>query len=940
MAVSLTINGVSYNFPQTGEEEWGGDVTSWAQAITSGMLQKAGGTFTLTAEIDFGASHGIKSVYLKSRATNPSSSGQVRLGNAESVSWRNAGNTADLALKANASDKIEFNSVELVDLSGAQTLSSKTIVAASNTITTAASGSLTSTELNAALAEIQTDATQALADASSAQTDATQALADAAAAQADATQALSDAAIAQISANSAQFDANTAQSLAVNAEAAASVAQSEIDDHEALTAAHGTTGDVVGTSDPQTLSSKTFSDAITLAEITTPATPASGYGKVYFKDGKAYQLNDEGTESEIGAGGGSAGVNYIEGGENPGPSDISSWTVYANTTAGEVPDDFGGTASGGVTFTRNTTSPLSGDADFKLSKDAANRQGEGVYYEFSLELADRAKTLAMIGEALTSANYSDGDVTFHLVGSSDDFASDLQVVQGAPHELLASLSLSGEYLSEAQLPSTSTKARFCIHVASTSALDWTIQLTRLSVGPQLKSIGAYVGVRKSYTPSSSWAANATHTGTWKQVTDCIDLDIHLDFTSTPAGTLTFTESELFNGLGFKLDTDKIPGYAVGDNSIAIGTWSGLDSGTQIYGGEVRLFEASGSPAVALVVSAAGTVISTIPYTFNSGDKVGIKIRGLPIQGWSGTQVLSSEASRRTVACSIHTSSVANASTYNLGAATIDTLGGWNGTDTYTVKVSGIYRISAQLQFNITASAGQYYNLALYVDGSSYLVQTKRANGGAMVSDSFTFEPVLVELNAGQTIKLGTVGTNYSAVTASTDASWFNIELVNSGSQQIAASDDISARYTSGVAQTIAASGGGTIVDFETKDWDSHGAVTIGSDWKFTAPEPGEYEITCRIRYQNGLSWSAGGYAGIGLYPSPLAGGASAIFGEVSFETTHTPGTSGPSNFGSVKVKLLAGESAHVKALQGEGTTRALLASTAHNWIEVKRVGNY
>src|SRR5512139_3327740 len=45
----------------------------------------------------------------------------------------------------------------LVTENQTQTLTNKTLVAASNTITTAASGNLTSVELNAALAELQTD---------------------------------------------------------------------------------------------------------------------------------------------------------------------------------------------------------------------------------------------------------------------------------------------------------------------------------------------------------------------------------------------------------------------------------------------------------------------------------------------------------------------------------------------------------------------------------------------------------------------------------------------------------------------------------------------------------------------------------------------------------------------------------------------------------------
>lgn len=49
------------------------------------------------------------------------------------------------------------SSVDIADISSTQTLTNKTVVAASNTITTAASGNLTATELNAALAELQAD---------------------------------------------------------------------------------------------------------------------------------------------------------------------------------------------------------------------------------------------------------------------------------------------------------------------------------------------------------------------------------------------------------------------------------------------------------------------------------------------------------------------------------------------------------------------------------------------------------------------------------------------------------------------------------------------------------------------------------------------------------------------------------------------------------------
>ena len=61
------------------------------------------------------------------------------------------------------------------------------------------------------------------------------------------------------------------------------------------------TGDIVGTTDTQTLTNKTFDDAITGQEISTPSNPAAGYNKLYFKnDDQLYRLNSAGTEEQVG----------------------------------------------------------------------------------------------------------------------------------------------------------------------------------------------------------------------------------------------------------------------------------------------------------------------------------------------------------------------------------------------------------------------------------------------------------------------------------------------------------------------------------------------------------------------------------------------------------------------------------------------------------------
>jgi hypothetical protein len=109
MTVSLTINGVSYDYPQTGDLQWGPDATEWAQAVTSGMLQKAGGTFQLLADVNFGTTYGILSQCYKTRTANIASTGQFRLARADQIVWRNEANDADLVLEVNSSNQLLFN---------------------------------------------------------------------------------------------------------------------------------------------------------------------------------------------------------------------------------------------------------------------------------------------------------------------------------------------------------------------------------------------------------------------------------------------------------------------------------------------------------------------------------------------------------------------------------------------------------------------------------------------------------------------------------------------------------------------------------------------------------------------------------------------------------------------------------------------------------------
>lgn len=110
MAIPLIINGVTFNYPVDFDENWGVAATGWAQAVTSGMLQMAGGSFPLTADVNFGANFGLLSKYFTSRTANPATIGTLRLASADpGIGFRNNANSANLILTTDTSDNLLYN---------------------------------------------------------------------------------------------------------------------------------------------------------------------------------------------------------------------------------------------------------------------------------------------------------------------------------------------------------------------------------------------------------------------------------------------------------------------------------------------------------------------------------------------------------------------------------------------------------------------------------------------------------------------------------------------------------------------------------------------------------------------------------------------------------------------------------------------------------------
>lgn len=295
--------------------------------------------------------------------------------------------------------------------------------------------------------------------------------------------------------------------------------------------ATGSESELVTTATNQTFTGdKIFDTAPTLKELaSTPATPSTGYQRLYPKtDGKFYKLDDAGIEQAIGTGAGGGSINFIL---NPdAETDTAGWSTYADA-AGTTPVDGTG-GSPNVTWTRSTSSPLRGTASFLFTKDAANRQGQGVSYAFTIDSADVSKTLQISFDFDGSlTGYAAGDLTAYIY----DVTNSVLITPAA-----VSLAQAKYQFQTTFVASTSTSYRLILHVASTSTTAYTAKFDNIVVGPQILTLGTTVGPRFSWSPTVSGFTSATTEMFYQQVGTNILIQGKISGSSASATELYFT----------------------------------------------------------------------------------------------------------------------------------------------------------------------------------------------------------------------------------------------------------------------------------------------------------------------------------------------------------------------------------------------------------------
>lgn len=638
-----------------------------------------------------------------------------------------------------------------------------------------------------------------------------------------------------------------------------------------------------------------------------------------------------------GSGSGSGGaknylgtVNNINGNGDFELGSTTGWSLAHTTLSSLVPNQASGSwtaASGNLSLSAVTSGKLAGTYSGSLASSAASVAGDMLVSDaFTIDLEDQAKVLTF--KFYYSA--TSGATNLNFSGTS---SNTLQVyiydvtnsawIQPAGVYGMTQGSGVGICTGTFQTTSNSTQYRLALVNVNASAGAYTILVDDFVVGPQTAPIGAVVTDWVSYTPT--WTAsttnptlgNGTLNGRWRRDGDSLEGRIQIIGGSTTnygSGMWGFSLPS-----GVSIDSSKAP---FGLN-LSVGKGFASDVGVNVYQSTVLV-----TNATTLNVNNGGvnSFSSTVPFAWGTGDTLDFTFR-VPIVGWSSQVQMSNDTDTRVVLWNGVTSSTQTINTTFTQVtgftSTYDTHGAFS-SNSYTIPVSGFYKIAGSVYFNANGTASQFISSA-YKNGSpiSYGPRTASSSVVAVSApyDGATF------CNAGDVITfyaLATTATNINGANSS-DQRW-TIERL-SGPATIAASESVNARYTS--TATTAFGNGPTTVAFSTKDYDSHNAV---SSSVFTAPVSGKYNIRAQI-YTNGVMANQQNlwlYARKNSSQTYLLGTTFSV-GSVSTQNCITSG--------STTLHLNAGETIDIRFVTNTAGNQIQNSTAEATYFEIYRVGN-
>lgn len=547
---NITFNGTGYTVPAVGDASWGLNVSNYLIAIANGALQKTGGAFTLTNEVDFGTTYGLKAQYFKSKTSVLSNSGVLRLGTSDAVSWRNSGNSADLPLLVDGNNNLDFNGNQIY--TNAASLSANGYLASSDWATfNAKQSALTIGNLTEATSSVLTISGGTGAVIGSGASIQVKQSGNATSGYLSSADWIAFNGIARVAATS------SSNGYLASGDWAAFNGGGRVK-ATATTNGYLASGDWTTFNAKLTASGGLLPSYLDYTEISTPSNPSSGVLRLYSKSGDSlYTLNSSGTETQVGSGSGQK--NYLQAGSNTATGWTASGsgiTAATDTTAADLPRNI--TTKTGILLTGVT-----GNSAY-------------AFYNFQLDSADYgvkqqvqfAQACGLAGGATSSCANSDFrlDVESCTVAWSGSPATTCSGTQTrlplAPTDVSSVTALplfTGTYSTTFDAPNI-TAPYIQVRVGLNATQTHSIVLSDVVVGPGLTVQAAAVGAlgNLSFTPSAAFGTTAN--GSYQAYRIGNAMRVQGRFTS---GTVANSTMSLALPTGYSIDSTSLSTQASG-----------------------------------------------------------------------------------------------------------------------------------------------------------------------------------------------------------------------------------------------------------------------------------------------------------------------------------------------------------------------------------------
>lgn len=588
----------------------------------------------------------------------------------------------------------------------------------------------------------------------------------------------------------------------------------------------------------------------------------------------------------------------------------------------------GGGGSPTVTFTRNTSTPLDGDADFAFAKTGVNSLGQGACYEFAdLARTDRQSSNMYLfaNYDASAANYNDGDLRYYVISSSDNFSSDFNVITPSPRDIRAG---QGRIIANVPTDSTDTDYRVCFHVATPETNSWTIYLDRISWGPldQGATKGVVVTDPEEYTPSFQGFGTVTNVNAqWMRVGAMIRV-----WGRATAGTVAASEAQIGLPSGLTIDLPGSP-IVVGDY-VHAGQASASDLG-------FATLATDGDTFINISRNNSSSGNELLP---RDGDEVAVNSSSfswfaeVPIAGWSSNAKQSVDFGNREVSfyaireTSAQTISVTTEQTLIFNGEVSDKTNSYDtSSGIFTAPQTGSYIFHAGFRLgNLTS--GEAYSFRLK-QGST--VRTFMVDAQSLTERFMTMTSPVLSLVKGDTVSITVDSASDSSYTLDNTGvnSYFSGYKIQRPETLVGTEPVIVSYSTNDASTNNFANGSEATVVFEDFVIDTHNAMNAGV---FTAPVTGKYRVSSAIATA-AVNWDSGESIYLNVDKNNSTYRRLERQESDSTEANDIPLYIG----GSTIVPLEQGDTLRIRFYQDTGSSLAISNNGQHNYVDIELLTN-